>query len=490
LASGTSTDVTIESDDTDVGRMVGFGLRWSLVNLAGVRVLTFLSGIVMARLLVPHDFGVYAVSLVVAQALLEIDNVGVTQALVRWQGPIARLLPTAMSLSLIASIALYALVFVSAPWLADMLRAPQAEWPIRVLALIAIVDGFAAVPAAALTRSFRQDHRAVADVGGLVVNVALGIVLAISGAGVWSFVIARVAGNAVACIVVIAFAKVPIRPGFDRTIARELLSFGIPLASSGLVSYALLNIDYMLIGRLLGSVALGYYVLAFNLASTPVNIITAAVRRVSVAGFARFVSDPDRLRQAFLSSLRLMLVAALLLGVALSVLCGPLIRVVYGSQWEQSAKVLGCLALMGSARVVINLVEDLMIALGRAPWVLGLQSIWLVLLAPAVYVAASHGGIREVAVTEAVVAGTVMVLALALAWGAMNIGAARLFHTFWRPVVGALASGAAVELLLRTGPSDVVAVISGTLVASAVYAAVVVRQGEVRAVRSIRSTRG
>lgn len=481
MGSGSTAGVDIDPPD-DVGRMVGFGLRWSLVNLAGARALTFLSGIVMARLLVPHDFGVFAVALVVAQALLEIDNAGLTQALIRWQGPVQRLLPTAMTLSLVTSAALYAAVFAAAPWLADMLRAPQAVGPIRVLASLALIDGVAAVPAAVLTRSFRQDHRAVADLSGLVANIVVGVGLALAGAGAWSFVLARLAGNGLACIVVVRFAKVSVRPGYDREDARELLRFGLPLASSGFVNFTLLNVDYVLIGRLLGPVALGYYVLAFNLASTPVNIITAAVRRVSVAGFAQFVPQPERFRAAFLSALRLMLLGTVLLGAGLSVLAEPLIRVVYGSQWSQSAQVLACLAAMGAARVVINLVEDMTVALGRSHWVLTMQATWLVLLAPAVYVAASRGGIREVGVSEAAVAGAVMVLALVLAWRLLTIPAAELPRIARRPMLGAVAAAAAAELVLSTRPGDVLAIVCGGAALVLVYGAVALPRDDLRTV--------
>jgi len=427
-----------------------------------------------------------------APPLLEIDDVGVMQALVRWQRPVRPLVPTAVSVSLAASGALYALAFVLAPVIASALHAPSATGPMRVLALIAVVDGLAAVPAALLTREFRQDLRARADLSGLVVNVVVGIALAVAGAGVWSFVGARLSGNVVAMLLVRRYADVPLRPGFDRDGARELLAFGAPLASGGLVNFALLNVDYVVVGRLLGPVQLGYYVLAFNVASTPVNVITAAVRRVSVPALARCAPDPVRLRSAVLGALRSMVAAAVLLGVLLAGLASHVVDVVYGSRWAPSGPVLAFLALLGVARVVINLCEDVFVAVGRSRAVLALQSTWLLLLAPAVVVAASGHGVRAVAAVESAVGGVVMAAGVIAVGRLVGLGRAAMVGAVWRPVAGAAIASMAVAAVAsgtRGAPGAAVLVI-GTALGTIAYAVVVVRRDEVSAARRLRSRRG
>ena len=76
------------------------------------------------------------------------------------------------------------------------------------------------------------------------------------------------------------------KPGWDRPVARDLLKFGIPLTGSSFLVFAMLNVDYLVVGRELGTVALGYYALAFNLSSFPWNMLSTAVRPIAVPAFA------------------------------------------------------------------------------------------------------------------------------------------------------------------------------------------------------------
>ena len=99
-------------------------------------------------------------------------------------------------------------------------------------------------------------------------------------------------GNAVVSLMQFAFVSHRYRPGWDTHLARELLRSGLPIGGATLLAVALLNLDYVLVGRYLGTEALGYYTLAFNLASWPVTFFAVAVARVSVPAFARLQHSP------------------------------------------------------------------------------------------------------------------------------------------------------------------------------------------------------
>src|SRR5206468_3771090 len=125
------------------------------------------------------------------------------------------------------------------------------------------------------------------------------ITLAIAGFGAMSLAIGRLGGSAIAMVLFIRSSPTPYRIGLDRRYVRPLLSFGLPLAGASVIVFATSFADQLVAGRLLGSTALGFYVLAFNLSSWPVAMFSLPLRNVAPPTFARLQHEPEALRSAF-----------------------------------------------------------------------------------------------------------------------------------------------------------------------------------------------
>jgi PST family polysaccharide transporter len=252
----------------------------------------------------------------------------------------------------------------------------------------------------------------------------------------------QLAGNAASGALLLAFAPFVPRPGFDRAIARRMLTFGVPLALTSLVEYVLFNADYVVVGRALGPVALGLYLLAYNISGWPAAILIDAVRRVSIVGFTRL--DQDDARSAvvgFERTFALLLVLATPISLGLAVLAGELVRLVYGDRWTEAAEVLRYLAVLGCIRVAVGYVFDLLIGLGRSRTTLVLKLVWLVVLVPALVIGAEVDGIRGVALAHVVVGSVVaMPLFLRAAVG-VGVDPAVLRRACVRPAAGLLVAG-------------------------------------------------
>ena len=132
-----------------VGR-VRTGLTWSLLNNAVLRLASLVSGIALARILTPEDFGVYAVALTILVLLLSANDVGVSLALVQRPGDVRGIAPTVMTISLVSSVVLYAAVFAAAPTIAGWMDAPEAVGVIRLMSLAVLPDGATMVAYAGL----------------------------------------------------------------------------------------------------------------------------------------------------------------------------------------------------------------------------------------------------------------------------------------------------------------------------------------------------
>jgi PST family polysaccharide transporter len=447
------------------------GLGFSLLNNALSRLGTVVTGIVLARLLVPEDYGVFAVALVVLSALLSINELGVSLAVVRWPTDPRRIAPTVATMAVAGSTFLYGVAFFSASAVADALGAPAAKNVIILLAISMIIDGAASVPAALLTREFQQGRRMTADLAGLAVNTAVTITLAVYGYGAYSLAFGYLVGNLTTSAVIYVSAPYRVWFGFDRSIVRELLAFGIPLAGSSLLVFGVLNVAAVVVGSQLGAVALGFFTLAFNLSSWPVNMFSMAVRRVAMPAFAQLADDRERLQDSFARSVALLMAVTLPVCTLLAVLALPVVRVVYGGRWAEAADALRWLAVLGSARIVAELAYDLLVAAGRSRAVFVIQGVWLGVLAPALVVGAHLGGIEGVAFAHAAVAVAVVGPAFLLALRGVGLKPLACIRYCGRPLAGAAAIVAIAELLGPRIHGDVIQLLvlsaAGTAAAAA-----------------------
>ena len=448
----------------ELGRAVGRGLRWSLFSSALARAGTLVSGVILARLLVPADYGLYTVAFVTLVLLANVNDMGLEATLVRWPGDVAAVARTAATLIFTVSVALFGAACAAAPFLARALNAPDATGIIRLLALCVVINGVFAVPSAMLTRTFAQDKRAIADVAGFVVSTAVTIGLAVAGAGAWSLAWGRLAGNLVNGLLHFALAPARYRPGWDPAVARTLVAAGLPLAGAVLCATAVYNVDYVVIGRVLGPAALGLYVLAFNLSSWPVSMFTEAVGRVSVAGFARLQADRPALRAAFERSLTLVMAAAVPVCVLMATLAEPLIGFVYGHRWLPAADALRFLVVLGLVRVAFHLAYDLLVAVGRGRAALGLHLLWLAALLPALILGTNAGGIRGAGLGHMAVAAGVVLPALLVLLARLGFKPGDLARSLARPVAGgAFAAGVALAASQLVSTDFVQLAVAGTL---------------------------
>ncbi|MGH9119356.1 MAG: lipopolysaccharide biosynthesis protein [Acidimicrobiales bacterium] len=424
----------------ELRRRVRGGLGWSLINSVAARALTLVVGLVMARLLTPEHFGVFAIGLVALNVLQSMNELGVSVAIVRWQGDPSRASHTAVTLSVVSSGLVFAGLFLAAPWVATSLQAPEAMTVLRILSMSVILDGISSIPNALLTRGFLQGRRAVADLTASAVSATLGIGLASAGYGALSLAWSGVAGNLCATVLILALAPRRPRPGWNRADARQLIRFGLPLAGASFLLLTVTNVDNLVVGRILGPTALGFYVLAYNLSSWPPNLLSMAIRRVAIPGFARLVDQPEELERAFARSLGMVVRLVLLGTVLLATLAEPVIGTLYGQRWLTAVGVVRWLAVIGTVRVAVGLCYDVLLALGRSRSLLWLQAAWLASLVPAVAIGAHLGGIRGAAMAQVAVALVIVAPAYVVVLDRAGISARATLGSLVRPLLAGCAA--------------------------------------------------
>jgi PST family polysaccharide transporter len=401
---------------------------------------------------------VYAVAFVALTAMQNFNELGVSLAIVRWKSEPDEIVPTVTTISVVVSAAAYLGCFFGARAYASAMGAPEATSVVRVLALAILIDGFANTPSGLLQRQFRQGKMAIAAQAGGWSGTFVTVAMAWSGCGAMSLAVGQVVGALVVVCLLTAFAPQSLRFGFDWARIGELLGFGLPLAGSNVVAFAVSSVDQLVVGHMIGATGLGFYTLALGIASWPLTMFTWPVRRVVPAALSRLQHDTSSMRRAFLAIAGLLCAVGLPACLALGGSAGSLVGFVYGARWHQAAEPLIWLALLAAVRILCEVAYDYLVVLARSRFLLLLQLAWLLALIPALIAGTRTDGLSGAGLAEASVA---MFVTLPCYLGGLRragIKLSDLGRRLWVPAVAGALSGFAAAEETRLVSNDLEAV--------------------------------
>lgn len=423
------------------------GAAWSAVSTIVLRMGSVVIGIILARVLAPEQFGVYAVALTVQGILITLADLGLSADIVRSDDP-EKIAPTVATLSLASGALVAAMTLASSSTLATLLGSPSAAPAIAVLSGTLLLAGASAVPYGFLQRRFQQRELFFVGVADFVVSTVVTLLLIALGFGALGLAIGRVAAQVVSSTMQFVLARVKPKFGIDREVLKPVLAFGLPIAAANMLSWGLLNVDNIILARVVGATALGFYVLAFNISSWPMSALSQVVRSISLPYFSRAKSGSKGL--AALTAIAW--AGALPAGTVLAALSEPLIDVVYGAKWAAAAPVLAALGLYGSLRVAFDIFGGYLYTQGRSRLVLWIQILWLVALVGAMIVATRAYGIVGAGWVHVVVAVVVILPAYLLALKLSGVRIRDFARQAWWPTVAtvpALIVAVGAHLLIK-----------------------------------------
>ena len=381
------------SDSKSLSASVRRGALWVVASNVLLRFANVLITAVVARILSPHDFGIFAVALTAFAIVSSLGELGVSACLMRADLDIDRLAPTVASVSILSSAILGGAMAAFARPIAAALGSAAAVGSVRVMALAVFSVGVFAVPNSQLMRDFKQGKIFLANIIAFVPSTVLLIVLAKSGGGALAFSWSMVVRQFVWGGVLVALAPRHYRPGLARSALSVIFRFGLPLAGANFVNYILLNVDYAFVGHLLGATELGVYMLAFTVASWPYGVLGAVINSVSMPAFSRVKHDPALMHNAMASALRgVTLIVLPMCGMTIA-LARPIVLTLYGAKWAAAANALVILSLYGAVFMACLLFANMLTALGRTKFLFFLQLVWIGTLVPAMALGVHEDGI-------------------------------------------------------------------------------------------------
>ena len=367
---------------------------------AGLRFgVQFAVSIVLARVLSPTDFGIFALTAVfIALSSVLVDG-GFCSALVQ-RAEINRAEETAVFwYNGIAAVVLAGIIAGLAPVMARVFGHPVLEHLLYVSAIIVPINAMAAVPGSLMQRHLRFDTLAKSGLTASLLSGTLAVVLAMNGVGIWTFAWQALAHAVIN--VVLLWRLSGWRPQRDTSIgaARPLVRFGFFLSLSNLLEVAYQQGFALVIGKLYGARDLGYFNRGQNLQMLPANVLTLVITRVSLPVLST-KSDPAELRRGVHLAQAVAMMGNLPLMGALVIMPDLIIDVLYGPKWLPAAPILRILAI-GGILVPMNAVNlQLTLARGRSELYLKTEMVKKVIGILIVCLASIYGGVIGLAVSQ------------------------------------------------------------------------------------------
>jgi len=372
---------------------------WTYVGFAAGRALFFVAMLILARLLVPADFGLVALALALLSYLGTLADLGFGAALVqRADARRPGIAATAFWVGLAAATALVIVCWAAAPLLTRLTPNPEIVWIFRALSLQIFIASLGNVQHYLLARSLEFRRLFGPELGSGLVKGGVSVVLALAGAGVWSLVVGQLAGAAARTVALWIVSDW--RPQLTVAVRAvpSMARFGAAIAAVGILGEAVRNVDYLFVGVRLGADSLGFYFLAFRLPELIILALFEISYRVLFPFYSRLkdletapAASRAELVSGYLRTVRLAALFSFPVAATVAALAEPVVVIAYGERWLPAALPLALIALWSALYAATGMPGTVFKALGRAGLMTGTTLVWLALLVPALWFAAGVG---------------------------------------------------------------------------------------------------
>jgi PST family polysaccharide transporter len=358
----------LPADAIEVALKTAQAIWWSTGQLLATYLVTFGGYVVLARLLPPKDFGLFAFASVFTVLLQTFTDQGIPDAVVQRAKLEKAHLDTAFWFNLAVSFILTGLLWLSAPIASSLLHEPDLSKILRYLVWILPLSALGGIHQAQLKRRLEYKTIGIQNFASAVVGTATSVFMALNGWGIWCLVGQQLAS--VGCLTIVAWGATRWIPGREVRVAelRQLGSFSIHITGGALLDFINRRADDFLIGVFLGTTALGYYSLAYRLLLTFTRLVSSPFNSVAFSAFSRLQHEPEERRRMFDRLANLVAALAFPAFLGMAAVAPDLIRVGFGAAWLPSVPVLQILCFIGVLHSVVFLHGTLIRAAGRPDW--------------------------------------------------------------------------------------------------------------------------
>lgn len=317
----------------DVQQRTKQSVVWFTILPFLIHFLRFANSLLLARILVPSDFGIIGIISVILYYSDTFCNFGFAKAIVQRKEVVQRHYDSFFTFNLLVSFAFFTVFQFNSQPIADYFEVPELASAIEVFTIALLISSVSAVPRAKLRRELEFKALAIIEAIKVFCSMAISLTLALNGYGFWSLIISMLAGKAIGLILCLSVAKILPRPYFGLKYVKELLKFGKWDFFNGQIRLFADNIDKIVIGKALGVTPLGFYDKSLGLAQMPYSQISGNIANVAFSSFSREQDNPADLAHTFnrIIVLNAMLMTPLLCGLAM--VAESFVFTVLGDKW-------------------------------------------------------------------------------------------------------------------------------------------------------------
>lgn len=309
------------------------GLVWTFSQQFGHQIVGFIVSLVLARLLLPEEFGLIGMIAVFVSVGNALINSGLTQSLIRSRELDQEDYSTVFFFNLVASILFYLIIFVGAPWVADFYNQEILTGIIRIYCITFIIDAFSTVQRTRLTKKMDFKTQTIIAIPSTILGGVVGVTMAYMGYGVWSLVWSNIVTSLGNSIQFWMYSNWTPSFMFNIKKFKNHFNFGYKLTLSGLLDKIFSNMYLIIIGRYFSPSQVGFYTRAETMKQLPVTNISNALNKVTYPLFASIQDDNVRLKRVYKQLMQMVVFIIAPVLVFLAVLAEPTFRFLFTEKW-------------------------------------------------------------------------------------------------------------------------------------------------------------
>ena len=361
-----------------IGSRIRSGVAWKAGSQLTLQLSRMAVALILARLLAPEDWGLAAMVLVFSGVVVVFTDSALGTALIQRRTIVEEDRSTVFWTSAaIGLVLMLAGIALSGP-LARFYGEPEVSSLFAVVSVGFLVSSLGATQQALLIRDMRFNRLELRQIAATLVGAAVGISVALAGFGAWA-IVAQLLGEAVVSTLLLWYLA-DWWPSATYSFAslRRLAGFAGNVFGENLLYQAGRNLGNLLMGRFLGASSLGLYALATNIVLVPFSRVAGPLQQVFFPAFALISDDRPRMTDIWIRATRLVGVISIPALVGLAIVAPDFVDVVLGPKWSDAIPVIQILALVGLIQSLQTLCGEVLLALGRANWLLRFTALWFV----------------------------------------------------------------------------------------------------------------
>jgi O-antigen/teichoic acid export membrane protein len=387
----------MNSEETNLRAAVVKGFLWvGTGNFIG-QLISWISTIVVIRLLSPSDYGLMAMSGSFVSLLTLISELGIGASIVQAKQITEREIRHIFGL-VIASSGLFMIIgYLGAPFIASFYNEEKIVPLIRMMNVTFFLMALYVIPQSIFIRQMNFKIKSQIDIAALACGSVLTVVLALNGAGVWTLVVGPVFGQLFRAVSFNIVGGSWWRPIFNYRGTKPFLSYGLTMTGDRLVNFLYTQADTIVIGKFLGNSLLGVYSVALNLASLPMEKVLPIITQVSFASYSRIQTDVERIRKNIFRTIQAISFIGFPLFFGMAVIAPEAIVLILGPKWNEIVVPFQLLCLVMPFKALSPVLPPAVFAIGK-PRVNLVNMILTAVMMGAAFLIGVHAGILGVCV--------------------------------------------------------------------------------------------